>query len=73
MRGATENNSKIIYLISQRKHVMNPHLNCLKELLLMMVTKYVFLLWRNVANYPYIIPVSPSSGVLSQILNITYS
>ena len=42
IRGGIENNSKIIFLISQSKHVVTPHQNCLDERVLMMDHKICF-------------------------------
>ena len=46
IRGGIEDNSRMIYLISQRK----PHL----------MMGHKMFLWRNIAYYPYIIPDTPS-------------
>ena len=41
-----------------KTYVVTPHWNRLGEMVLMMVAKYV--LWRNMANYSQIIPVTSS-------------
>ena len=46
-----EDNSKIIFLISQHKHVVTPHLNSLAKTVLMRGHNILFL-WRNMENYP---------------------
>ena len=43
IRGCTEDNSKIIFLISHQKRVVTPHYNCLDETVLMMCHKYVLM------------------------------
>ena len=41
IRGGNEDNSRIIFLISQQKHVMTPHKNRLDQMVQMMGHKYV--------------------------------
>ena len=55
-----EDNSKIIFLICQQKHVVTPHLNRLSKTVLMM--GHTMFLWKNTCmdNYTKIIPVAPS-------------
>ena len=43
IRGVIVDNSKIIFLISQQKHVVTSHLNCLEKTVLMMCLKYVLM------------------------------
>ena len=66
IREGSEDNSKIIFLISQQKHILNPHQRHLIEMVLMMGHKiccffFVFFFFheKNMANYPFIIPVTP--------------
>ena len=55
VRRGIMNNSKIIFLISQKIYVVTPHQNCLAETVLMMGHNICFkgILWKISLNYPF--------------------
>ena len=77
--GGTEDNSKIILFISQQKHVLWPSLELSQwdssndGSQFMFFGSQVMILWRNMANYPKIIPVTLSSLEHWESSNSTFS